>query len=103
MTSTPLLGSRVWAHHFSVFVPMFYLVCAIVVTEVYQLIKPRLASVMPVHSGSPIFWKESDTEKYMSFLKHEGMIVRVLRPFYQRDGKPAFYMISASYPNRLLD
>jgi hypothetical protein len=50
-----------------------------------------------------LFWKESDTEKYMSLLKHEGMIVGALRPFYQRDGKPAFYMISASYPDRLLD
>ena len=49
-----LLGTRLWVHHFSVFVPLFYLVCAIVVNEVYQLLKPRLARVMPVQSEIPI-------------------------------------------------
>ena len=191
-----LLGSRLWAHHFSVFVPLFYLLGAIVVNEIYQFIKPCLARVgsaqveIPIglviglllftnfhqqqvffghldktggtgkatsaltqlaeeamtmqgkevyffpewgffasfnlltgnripyeiqldswnfqqHAqSSPVlhllFWTASDTEKYVSILKHEGLIVpeAYLRTFYRRDGNPAFYMISASYPNR---
>ncbi len=191
-----LLGARLWVHHFSVFVPLFYLVCAIVVNEVYRLLKPRLASVMPVQSEIPIsiivaillffnfqqqqvffenleytggagkttnamtllaeealtaqgkevyffpewgffpsfnlltgnripyevkldsiriqkfaqsgrdirvlFWKETDSEKYMSILKNEGIDGWSMRTFYRRDGIPAFYMISASYPKRLI-
>ena len=191
-----LLGSRLWAHHFSVFVPLFYLLGGIVVSEIYQLIKPRIASVASGRAEIPIglviglllftnfhqqqvffenldktggtgkatsaltqlaeeamtaqgkevyffpewgffpsfnlltgnripyeleldsrkiqqyaqsnrdlhllFWTASDTEKYVSILKHEGLIVpeAYLRTFYRRDGNPAFYMISASYPNR---
>jgi 4-amino-4-deoxy-L-arabinose transferase-like glycosyltransferase len=194
-----LLGSRLWAHHFSVFVPLFYLLGGIVMNEVYQSIKPRIAGVGIAQAEIPIalaiglllftnfhqqqvffehldktggtgkatsaltqlaeealtmqgkevyffpewgffpsfnlltgnripyeneldattiqkfaqshreirllFWKESDTEKYVSFLKHEGLIVPQahLRTFFRRDGKPAFYMIRASYPNRQAD
>ena len=187
-----LLGTRLWVHHFSVFVPLFYLVCAIVANEVYQLAKPRLASVMAVQNEIPIsiivsillffnlqqqqvffenldktggggkatnalsrlaeeaftaqgkevyffpewgffpsfnlltgnrvayavefepiniqkfaqsgrdirvpFWKEIDKDKYLSILKHEGIDNVSMRTFYRRDGEPAFYMISASYP-----
>ena len=189
-----LLGSRLWVHHFSVFVPLFYLVCAITVNEVYELLKPRLASVMPVQNEIPIsiifaillffnfqqqqvffknleitggagkttnalsrlaeealtaqgkevyffpewgffpsfnlltgnlipyevefdsiriqkfaqsgrdirvaFWKETDKANYLSILKHEGIDNGSVRTFYRRDGEPAFYMISASYPKR---
>ena len=191
-----LLGSRLWAHHFSVFVPLFYLLVAIVVNEIYRLIKPRIASVgsaqaeiliglviglllftnfhqqqvffghldktggtgkatsaltqlaeeamtmqgkevyffpewgffasfnlltgnripyeiqldswnFQQHAQSNrdlrlLFWTASDAEKYVSILKHEGLTVpeAYLRTFYRRDGNPAFYMISAAYPNR---
>ena len=190
-----LLGTRLWVHHFSVFVPLFYLMCAIVANEVYQLVKPRLVGIMPVQaeisisvmvavllffnfqqqqsffnhlentggsgkatnaltqlaeealtaqgkeiyffpewgffpsfnlltgnripyevefdtvkiqqfaeSGRDIrvlFWKDTDSGKYLSILKHEGIEEASMRTFYRRDGMPAFYMLSAAYPKRL--
>lgn len=187
-----LLGDRLWIHHYSALVPAIYLVCGIVVNELYRLIPAKAIAEKPVLYESPLivlgillaclniqqqqsffqcleytggvgksssamtlmaeealttpdkgvyffpewgffpsfnlltgnriafeldlnaanlhkhweakrpirllFWKESDGEKYVSALKQEGIEGVAWRVYYQRDGKPAFYMISTHYP-----
>lgn len=187
-----LLGKRLWIQHYTLFIPLMYLICAITVNEVYQLIKPNLAECVAIpaklslafasillllflniqqqqsfferldqtggvgkassaltqlaeealpqqdkyvyffpewgffpsfnlltgnripfeidldtpkfdkfaHSKRDIrllFWNLDDKENYIAVLKSQGIDFRSLRTFYQRDGKPVFYMIEAAY------